>query len=98
MSTLGTNSSSISMKGNPKVSITTGLQIDETILYINHVADFSNIPTNLHQIFLQKFVSKMTKFDTNKIEDMPLTIKEQQSAWRRNKIIDYYLSGKFLNK
>ena len=86
---------SITMKGSGLVTINTSIKIygTGTELPIKIVADFNNIPHNLHSLYYQSLVSH---YNTNivahknlsKVEDEPKTIKEKKSEWRINRIVD----------
>ena len=85
----------LTMKGSGLVTIKTSIKIygTGTELPIKIVADFNNIPHNLHSLYYQSLVSH---YNTNivahknlsKVEDEPKTIKEQKSEWRLNRIVD----------
>ena len=86
---------SLTMQGSGLVTINTSIKIygTGTELPIKIVADFNNIPHNLHSIYYQSLVSN---YNTNivahknlsKVEDEPKTIAEQKSEWRINRIVD----------
>ena len=83
------------MKGSGLVTIKTSIKIygTGTELPIKIVADFNNIPYDLHSLYYQSLISH---YNTNivahknlsKVEDEPKTIKEQKSEWRLNRIVD----------
>ena len=82
----------LTMKGSGLVTINTSIKIygTGTELPIKIVADFNNIPHNLHQMYLQ---SLMSQYNTsvnvyNNTDDEPKTIKEKKSEWRINRIVD----------
>lgn len=86
---------SITMKGSGLVTINTSIKIygTGTELPIKIVADFNNIPHELHSLYYQSLISH---YNTNivahknlsKVEDEPKTIKEKKSEWRINRIVD----------
>ena len=85
----------LTMKGSGLVTIKTSIKIygTGTELPIKIVADFTDIPHNLHSLYYQSLISH---YNTNivahknlsKVEDEPKTIKEQKSEWRLNRIVD----------
>ena len=85
----------LTMEGSGKVQIKTSIKIygTGTELPIKIVADFNNIPHNLHYLYYQSLVSN---YNTNivahknlsKVEDEPKTIKEKKSEWRLNRIVE----------
>ena len=93
--TISNDASHLTMKGSGLVTIKTSIKIygTGTELPIKIVADFNNIPHNLHSLYYQSLVSH---YNTNivahknlsKVEDEPKTIKEQKSEWRLNRIVD----------
>ena len=94
---------SLTMQGSGLVTINTSIKIygTGTELPIKIVADFNNIPHNLHSIYYQSLVSN---YNTNivahknlsKVEDEPKTIEEKKSEWRLNRIVE--LIGKAITK
>ena len=94
---------SLTMQGSGLVTINTSIKIygTDTELPIKIVADFNNIPHNLHSIYYQSLVSN---YNTNivahknlsKVEDEPKTIEEKKSEWRLNRIVE--LIGKAITK
>jgi hypothetical protein len=83
------------MKGSGLVTIKTSIKIygTGTELPIKIVADFNNIPHNLHSLYYQSLISN---YNTNivahknlsEVDDEPKTIKEKKSEWRINRIVD----------
>lgn len=94
---------SITMKGSGLVTINTSIKIygTGTELPIKIVADFNNIPNNLHSLYYQSLISH---YNTNivahknlsKVDDEPKTIKEQKSEWRLNRLVE--LISKIIKK
>lgn len=89
------DSSKLTMKGNGKLTIKTSMTIagTDTYLPIDIVADFNNIPHQLHQIYYESVVHKYNNSvniynNTKDDEPYPMTIKEKQREWRLNKIVD----------
>lgn len=83
----------LTMQGSGLVTINTSIKIygTGTELPIKIVADFNNIPHNLHSLYYQSLVSQyntlVNVYDNTK-DDEPKTIKEQKSEWRINRIVD----------
>jgi len=83
---------SITMKGSGLVTINTSIKIygTGTELPIKIVADFNNVPHNLHEKYLQSLIYKyntsVNVYDNT--NDEPKTIKEKKSGWRINRIVD----------
>jgi hypothetical protein len=85
----------LTMKGSGLVTIKTSIKIygTGTELPIKIVADFNNIPHNLHSLYYQSLISN---YNTNivahknlsEVDDEPKTIKEKKSEWRINRIVD----------
>jgi hypothetical protein len=85
----------LTMKGSGLVTIKTSIKIygTGTELPIKIVADFNNIPYDLHSLYYQSLISH---YNTNivahknisKVEDEPKTIEEKKSEWRLNRIVD----------
>lgn len=85
----------LTMKGSGLVKIKTSIQIygTGTKMPVTIEADFTNIPHNLHQIYLQSLVSQYNTsiqvYDNTKDEEpYPMTIKERRKEWRLNRIVD----------
>ena len=84
---------SLTMEGSGLVTINTSIKIygTGTELPIKIVADFNNIPHELHYLYYQSLVSQyntsVNVYDNTK-EDEPKTIEEQKSEWRLNRIVD----------
>jgi hypothetical protein len=78
---------------NGKLIVKTSITIvgSNTELPINIVADFSNIPNHLHQIYFQSLMSQynisVNVYDNTK-EDELITTKKKNSEWGLNKIVD----------
>jgi hypothetical protein len=83
------------MKGSGKVTIKSSIKIagSETSLPIECTADFSDIPTHLHQIYFDAFRYQYNSQVNVHNNTEPLTIKEQKSEWRLNRITDIILSA-----
>ena len=88
---------SLTMKGSGLVTIKTSIKIygTGTELPIKIVADFNNIPHNLHSLYYQSLISH---YNTNivahknlsKVEDEPKTIEEKKSEWRLNRLAELF--------
>lgn len=86
---------SLTMKGSGKVQIKTSIQIygTGTRMPVMVEADFTNIPHHLHQTYFQSLISQYNTSvnvysNTKEDEAYPLSIKEKQSEWRLNRIVD----------
>ena len=89
--TISNDSSHLTMKGSTKVTINASQTIvgTGTILPIQIIADFKDIPPHLHQLYIQSMwasYGSVNVFDNTNEE--PKTIKEKKSEWRLNKIVD----------
>jgi hypothetical protein len=93
--TINTDSSHLTMKGSGKVTIKSSITIASsgTHLPIECTADFSNIPTNLHQIYFDAFKYQYAGQVNVYNNTEPLTIKEQKREWRLNKITDIIINA-----
>jgi hypothetical protein len=83
------------MKGSGKVTIKSSITIagSGTHLPIECTADFSNIPTNLHQIYFDAFKYQYAGQLNVHNNTEPLTIEEQKREWRLNKIADIIINA-----
>ena len=89
--TLSNDSSHLTMKGSSKAIIKSSIKIVGTnsVLPIEIVGDFKDIPENLHQIYMQSMLASYGSVNVhNNTEPEPKTIKEQKSEWRINRIVD----------
>jgi hypothetical protein len=89
--TLSNDSSHLTMKGSSKAIIKSSIKIVGTnsVLPIEIVGDFKDIPHNLHQIYMQSMLASYGSVNVhNNTEPEPKTIKEQKSEWRLNRIVD----------
>jgi hypothetical protein len=85
------DSGHLTMKGSSKATIKTSIKIVGTnsVLPIEIVGEFKDIPQNLHQMYMQSMLASygnVNVYDNTKEE--PKTIKEQKSEWRLNRIVD----------
>ena len=81
----------LTMKGSTKAIIKSSIKIVGTnsVLPIEIVGDFKDIPQNLHQIYMQSMLASYGSVNVyNNTEPEPKTIKEQKSEWRLNRIVD----------
>jgi hypothetical protein len=85
------------MKGSGKVTIKSSITIagSGTSLPIECTADFSNIPTHLHQIYFDAFRYQYGSGSNvySNLDEEPKTIEEKKSEWRLNRITDIILSA-----
>jgi hypothetical protein len=89
--TLSNDSSHLTMKGSSKAIIKSSIKIVGTnsVLPIEIVGDFKDIPENLHQLYMQSMLASYGSVNVhNNTEPEPKTIKEQKSEWRLNRIVD----------
>ncbi len=92
--TLNIGNGNLTINTKPIVNIKTSISIlgTGTELPIDVVADFTDIPKHLHQLYLESLVSKYnsdTKVYCNIKEDSePKTIEEKKKDWRLNRIVD----------
>ncbi len=87
--TLSNDSSHLTMKGSSKAIIKTSIKIAGTnsILPVEIVGEFKDIPENLHQIYMQSMLASYGSVNVHNNTE-PKTIKEQKSEWRLNRIVD----------
>jgi len=83
------DSGHLTMKGSSKAIIKTSIKIAGTnsILPIEIVGEFKDIPENLHQIYMQSMLASYGSVNVHNNTE-PKTIKEQKSEWRLNRIVD----------
>ncbi len=89
--TLDSDSGKLTMKGSSKAIIKSSIKIVGTnsVLPIEIVGDFKDIPENLHQIYMQSMLASYGSVNVyNYTKPEPKTIKEQKSEWRLNRIVD----------
>jgi hypothetical protein len=85
------DSGHLTMKGSTKATIKSSIKIAGTnsVLPIEIVGDFKDIPQNLHQLYMQSMLSSYGSVNVyNNTEPEPKTIEEQKSEWRLNRIVD----------
>jgi hypothetical protein len=81
------------MKGSSKVTIKSSIKIVGTnsVLPIEIVGDFKDIPQNLHQIYMQSMLASYGSVNVhNNTEPEPKTIEEQKSEWRLNRLVELF--------
>jgi hypothetical protein len=89
--TLSNDSSHLTMKGSSKAIIKSSIKIVGTnsVLPIEIVGDFKDIPQNLHQLYMQSMLASYGSVNVyDNTEPEPKTIEEQKSEWRLNRIVD----------
>ena len=93
--TINTDSSHLTMKGSGKVTIKSSIKIagSGTHLPIECTADFSNIPTHLHQVYFDAFRYQYSSQVNVHNNTEPLTIKEQKSEWRLDRLTNIILNA-----
>ena len=85
------DSGHLTMKGSTKATIKSSIQIagTGTVLPIEIVGDFKDVPPHLHQMYIESMLSSYGSVNVhNNTEPEPKTIEEQKSEWRMNKIVD----------
>jgi len=87
--TLSNDSSHLTMKGSSKAIIKSSIKIVGTnsVLPIEIVGDFKDIPQNLHQLYMQSMLASYGSVNVHSNTE-PMTIKEKKSEWRLNRIVD----------
>jgi hypothetical protein len=93
--TINTDSSHLTMKGSGKVTIKSSIKIASsgTSLPIECTADFSNIPTHLHQVYFDAFKYQYLSQVSVHNNTEPLTINEQKSEWRLDRLTNIILNA-----
>lgn len=93
------DSGHITMKGSTKATIKSSITIVGTnsVLPIEIVGEFKDIPTHLHQMYIESMLSSYGSVNVhNNTNEEPKTIEEQKSEWRLNRIVE--LIGKAITK
>jgi len=93
------DSGHLTMKGSTKATIKSSIQIagTGTVLPIEIVGEFKDIPPHLHGLYIQAMQSSYGSVNVhNNTEPEPKTIEEQKSEWRLNRIVE--LIGKAITK
>lgn len=91
--TLDKDNGSLTMQGSSKAIIKSSVKIVGTnsILPIEVVGDFKDIPQNLHQAYMQSMLASYGSVNVyNNTEPEPKTIKEQKSEWRLNRLVELF--------
>jgi len=91
--TLDSDSGKLTMKGSSKAIIKSSIKIVGTnsVLPIEIVGDFKDIPQNLHQLYMQSMLASYGSVNVyNNTEHEPKTIKEQKSEWRLNRLVELF--------
>lgn len=80
------------MKGTGKVIIRASINIagTNTHLPIECVADFSNVPENLHKIYFDAFRYQYEGSSNVYNNTEPLTIEEQKREWRLDRLTEIF--------
>ena len=89
--TLSNDSSHLTMKGSSKAIIKSSIKIVGTnsVLPIEIVGEFKDIPENLHQIYMQSMLASYGSVNVHNNTE-PKTIKEQKSEWRLNRLVELF--------
>ena len=91
--TFSNDSSWITMRGSSKAIIKASINLagTGTVLPIEIIGEFKDIPVNLHQLYIQAMLSSygnVNVYDNTKDDDKePMTIEEQKREWRWNRIV-----------
>lgn len=85
--------SHLTMQGSTKATIKASITLagTGTVLPIEVVGEFKDIPQHLHRIYMQSMLASYgsTNVYNNMDDDKePMTIKEQKREWRLNKIVN----------
>lgn len=96
--TLSTNDT-LTVNTKPIAVINTGIELAgyKSELPIKIIADFTNIPEEQHEIFLQTFkyfYNTEVNIHHRSFKEEPKTIKEKKKEWRFNRIINILLGKK----
>jgi hypothetical protein len=94
-----TTDNNLTIDVKPTVTIKTEISISghKTELPVTITADFTNIPKDQHEVFLQSFqyyYQRDINIYDNSHTDAPKTIVEKKKEWRLNRIIDILLGKK----
>jgi hypothetical protein len=84
---------SLTMKGSSKAIIKSSIKIVGTnsVLPIEIVGDFKDIPHNLHQLYMQSMLASYGSVNVyDNTEPEPKTIEEQKSEWRLNRLVELF--------
>lgn len=88
--TISNDSSHLTMEGSTKVTINTSQTIvgTGTVLPIQIIADFKDVPPHLHQLYMQSMWASYGSVNVyDNTNEEPKTIEEQKSEWRINKLV-----------
>tara|TARA_R110000782_G_scaffold75146_4_gene150038 strand:+ start:173 stop:475 length:303 start_codon:yes stop_codon:yes gene_type:complete len=94
---LNSDSLHLTMQGNGKVTTISHIEIigTNTLLKVEHTADFSKIPTEHHEMYLRMLQSTTTDksiYGNTPAEPYPMTIEEKQRDWKLSRIISNYFN------
>jgi hypothetical protein len=91
------DSGHLTMKGSSKATIKSSIKIVGTnsVLPIEIVGDFKDIPQNLHGMYIQAMQSSYGSVNIHnntetETEPEPKTIEEQKSEWRLNRLVELF--------
>jgi len=79
-----------------KAQINTCMRIvgTQTELPITIIGEFKDIPSHLHQMYMQSMLMSYSNVDIhNNTKEEPKTIAEKKSDWRINRIADIFLGA-----
>jgi hypothetical protein len=94
-----TTDNSLVINAKPIVHINTGISLVgyKSELPVTITADFTDVPKDQHEIYLQAFqyyYSKDIDILHNPFKEKPKTIKEKKREWTINRIIDVLFKTK----
>lgn len=94
--TLDINKGDLTINTKPIVKIETSIEIGGTKaeLPIEITADFTNVPTHLHQmyfdLFKYQYVGSVKVHNSVEEEVQPMTIEEKKRDWRLNRLVNIF--------
>lgn len=85
--------SHLTMQGSTKATIKASINLvgTGTVLPIEIVGEFKDIPQHLHQIYMQSMLASygsVNAYNNTDDDKEPMTIEEQKREWRLNKIVN----------
>jgi hypothetical protein len=89
-------SSNLTTPSGTKAQINTCMRIvgTQTELPITIIGEFKDIPSHLHQMYMQSMLMSYSNVDIhNNTKEEPKTIAEKKSDWRINRIADIFLGA-----
>ncbi len=95
---ISNDSSHLTMAGSTKAQMNSSITIagSGTKLPITIIGEFKDIPSHLHQIYIQAMWSSYgdtNVYNNTKEEPYPMTIEEKQKEWRWNRLTKLVLKA-----